>query len=179
MVGYGIGFADGERAPVFAEGMLLVSARVLAVGIAVTAVLIVATGMAQAKPSHGDRYEIQRANVAASLYLGKKGGYRVALYLPNERTALFYVYKIKRDGERSAYFVNEYAVHNPGSLAHGVIWRGSARWGPSHCGSAPAEMCARTWKRTAKGGWGSLNRRRGKSSPPNTGPGTPFRPPTG
>jgi len=119
--GYGIVFADGERAPVFAEGMLLVSARVLAVGFVVTAVLIVATGAAQAKPSHGDRYEIQRANVAGSVYLGKKGGYRVGLYLPNERTALFYVYKIKRAGERSAYFVNEYAVHNQGSLAHGVI----------------------------------------------------------
>ncbi len=120
-VGYGIGFADGERSPVFAEGMLLVSARVLAVGIAAAVVLLAAIGTAQAKPSHGTEYEIQRANVAASLYLGKKGGYRVGLYLPNERTALFYVYKIKRAGERSAYFVNEYAVHNQGSLAHGAI----------------------------------------------------------
>lgn len=93
----------------------------LGIGLVVTAMLLVAPGGAQARLSHGDKYEIQRANVAGSVYLGKQDGYRVGLYLPDERTVLFYVYKIKRAGERSAYFVNAYAVHNQGSLARGVI----------------------------------------------------------
>lgn len=66
-------------------------------------------------------HEVQPARVSGFMDLGRRGGYGVGLFLPNERTAILYVYKIKRAGDQSGYFITTYAVRNQASLARGVI----------------------------------------------------------
>ena len=91
------------------------------IGLVVAMVLLAVPGGAEAKLRHGAKHEVQPARVAGVMDLGRSGGYRVALFLPDERTALLYVYKIKRAGDRSAFFSTTYSVRNQASLARGVV----------------------------------------------------------
>src|SRR6187402_3909912 len=91
------------------------------IGLALAMVLLAAPSGAAAKPRPDAGHEIQPARVAGFIDLGTRGGHRVGLVLPDERTAILYVYKFKRAGDRSAFFANTYAVRNQASLARGVI----------------------------------------------------------
>lgn len=90
-------------------------------GFAIALALLAAPGGVEAKSRPGGGHEIQPARVVGYMDLGKRGGYRVGLVLPDERTAVFYVYKIKFAGDRSAFLTTMYVVRSQASLARGVI----------------------------------------------------------
>ncbi len=98
-----------------------------ALGLLVTAafaaaVMVVAiTGSAQAKLPHHTGFETRPAGTSAFVGLGRSGGYRIGLSMPNDRVAILSVikYKVKRD--RGALFANDYVVHSRQSLKRGVI----------------------------------------------------------
>ncbi|HEU4739959.1 MAG TPA: hypothetical protein VFS54_12890 [Solirubrobacterales bacterium] len=91
------------------------------VGLVVAIALLAVPGGAAAKLRPGAKYEIQPARLAGYMDLGKRNGYRVGLILPDERTAVLYVYKIKWAGDRSSFTATTYAVRNQASLASGAI----------------------------------------------------------
>lgn len=84
------------------------------------AVLVAATGTGQAR--RAGRFEVQRAQAAGLLYLGKERGYQLALYMPSDRVVIFYAsrsVKPKDDSFNLTYSL--YAVRNRGTLEHGVV----------------------------------------------------------
>jgi hypothetical protein len=91
------------------------------VGFAAAAMLIGVTGTAQAKPGHRASREIQPAAISGFVNLGKSGDHRIGLYMPTDRVAILYTYRVKAEGDRGAIFSSAYAVHNRRSLARGVI----------------------------------------------------------
>lgn len=90
-------------------------------GFVAAIVLLAAPGGAEAKQRPATGHEIQPARVTGYMDLGNRGGYRVALFLPSARTVVLFVYKIKRAGERSAFFATTYVVRNQASLARGEV----------------------------------------------------------
>jgi hypothetical protein len=91
------------------------------VGLMVAMVLVAVPGSAEAKSRSRAGHEIQPARVAGYIDLGRKDGYRIGLILPDERTAVLYVDKFKRAGDRSGFFATTYAVRTPASLARGAV----------------------------------------------------------
>lgn len=85
------------------------------------AMLITATGMAQAKPRHAGKFEVQRANVAGLTYLGKRDGYDLVLFMPSDRVAILYVSSFEQEDDSFEGANSGYAVHVKGSLDSGVI----------------------------------------------------------
>jgi hypothetical protein len=98
-----------------------VIARRLAIALALAALLAAAPGTAQAKPRHGGKLEVQRANISGFAYLGKRDGYDLHIYLPDDRVAIFSVSRFARNGGSFAEAISAYAVRDQGSLARGVI----------------------------------------------------------
>jgi len=83
-------------------------------------VLLAASGTGEAKPRPGGKFEVQRADTAGFLILGPERGYELALYMPNERVVLFYVFRRKgSSNDGVAYSV--YAARNLGDLEQGVV----------------------------------------------------------
>lgn len=94
----------------------------LAVGLVVATVLLAAAGRGEAELRRGGKLEVQRADTAGLVRLGKQGGYRIFLYMPNRRVVLFYGVRIQRvgdDGFGLTYGI--YATRNRGNLDHGVV----------------------------------------------------------
>lgn len=94
----------------------------VAVGLVVMAMLLTVIGTGQARPRHAGKFEIQQADTAGFLRLGKERGYEIALYMPNDRVVIFYAFRIERlkdDFFNATYSI--YAVHNLGDLEHGVV----------------------------------------------------------
>lgn len=88
----------------------------------VAVVLLTATGTGQARLQHAGKFEVQQADTAGFLRLGKERGYETALYMPNERLVVFYASRIERSKDdffSSTYSI--YAVRNRGDLEHGVV----------------------------------------------------------
>jgi hypothetical protein len=94
----------------------------VAVGLVVTAMLLTMTGTGQARLRHAGKFEVQQADTAGFLRLGKERGYKIALYMPNDRVVIFYAFRSKKlkDGFFSVTY-SLYAVHNLGDLEHGVV----------------------------------------------------------
>ncbi len=94
----------------------------VAIGLMVAIMLLTATGTGQARLLRAARFEVQLANTAALLRLGRERGYEVALYMPNDRVVIFYAFrseKLKDDLFNATYSI--YAAHNLGDLEHGVV----------------------------------------------------------
>jgi hypothetical protein len=91
------------------------------VGFVAAAVLIAVTVTAQAKAGHHARFETRPAGTSAFVNLGKRGGYRVGLSMPNDRVAILSVIRFKVKRDRGALFANTYVVHSRQSLKRGVI----------------------------------------------------------
>ncbi|MGN6275570.1 MAG: hypothetical protein ACTHNP_06535 [Solirubrobacterales bacterium] len=87
----------------------------------VAAVLLVATGAGEAAAQRAGKVEVRRAHTSGLLDLGKESGYRVVLSMPNDRVAVLLVFRIERRHDSVDAFLGEYAVHNLGSLARGVV----------------------------------------------------------
>ncbi|HEY5710097.1 MAG TPA: hypothetical protein VIS51_11980 [Solirubrobacterales bacterium] len=88
----------------------------------VTAMLLTVTGTGQAGLRHAGKFEVQQADTAGFLRLGKERGYEIALYMPNDRLLIFYAFRseeLKDDFFSTRYSV--YAVRNLGDLEHGVV----------------------------------------------------------
>lgn len=95
--------------------------RTLALLVA-AAVLLIATGLGQARAWGADRFEVQRADSTGALHLGKERGYEIALAMPNDRVVALYAVRserLKKDSFSFAYSI--YAVHNRGDLEHGMV----------------------------------------------------------
>jgi hypothetical protein len=94
----------------------------VAVGLAVAAVLVPATGMGQAKAPGGGKIEVQQALTAGYLSLGKEKGYQLALSMPNERIVIFSAVRSERlkDEHFSAGY-SVYVARNRGNLERGVV----------------------------------------------------------
>lgn len=84
--------------------------------------LLNVTGTGQARQRHAGKFEVQQANTAGFLPLGKEKGYEIALYMPNERVVIFYAYRVEefKDNHFSVMYT-VYAVRNLGDLEHGVV----------------------------------------------------------
>lgn len=68
------------------------------------------------------KFEVQQADTAGFLRLGKEGGYEIALYMPNDRVVIFHALRRKRSkGDFFEVTHSIYAVHNLGALEHGVV----------------------------------------------------------
>jgi hypothetical protein len=104
-----------------AAGALLGSARALWVGFVVTVVLFAAVGTAQARPRHAAKVEVQSAGASGSAYLGKRGGYRVDLFMGANGVAILGVRRFGLRNERGSIAAVLYAVHLRGSLASGTV----------------------------------------------------------
>lgn len=94
----------------------------IAVGVFVVAVLLAGTSAGEAKPRGGGKVEVQQARTAGLIWLGKQKGYRLALYMPNDRVVIFYGFRTRRSREDAidvAYSL--YAVRNLGDLDRGVV----------------------------------------------------------
>ena len=94
----------------------------VAVGLVVAVVLLTATATGQARLRRAGGSEVQRANTAGFLRLGRERGYQIALYMPNDRVVVFYAVrseKLKGDSFKLMYGI--YAVRNLGDLEHGVV----------------------------------------------------------
>jgi hypothetical protein len=86
------------------------------------AVLLSATGPGEARPRRAGGFEVQQANTAGFLRLGRERGYRIALYAPNDRVVILYAFRIERlKDDRFAFIYSVYAAHNRGNLEHGVV----------------------------------------------------------
>lgn len=87
------------------------------------AVLLIAAGTAtaQAKPSHSAKFEVQRANISGSVFLGKRHGYYIGLYMPRAGVVVFVVDKYEEGDHPLTDANSEYLVHNRKTLARGVI----------------------------------------------------------
>jgi hypothetical protein len=86
------------------------------------AVLLGAIGTGQARPKGAGKPEVEPARTAGFWLLGKKGGYRVALSMPNDRVVLLYEIRIeRRKHDFSSFSYSIYAVHNLGDLEQGVV----------------------------------------------------------
>jgi hypothetical protein len=84
--------------------------------------LLAATGAGQARLQRAGKFEVQQADTAGFLRLGNERGYKIALYMPNDRVTIFYALrseKLKDDFFNVTYSL--YAVHNLGDLEHGVV----------------------------------------------------------
>jgi hypothetical protein len=94
----------------------------VAVGLLVATVLLTVTGTGQAKLRHAGNFEIQQANTAGFLFLGKQRGYEIALAMPNDRVVIFYAFRIERSkGHFPRVTSSVYDAHNLGDLEHGVV----------------------------------------------------------
>jgi hypothetical protein len=94
----------------------------VAAGLVVAAVLLAAAGTGQARLRRAGGFEVQRADSAGLLRLGKERGYEIALYMPNDRVVAIYAYRrgrVKDDLYSVAYSI--YASRNMGDLEHGVV----------------------------------------------------------
>lgn len=71
---------------------------------------------------HGSGFEVRPADSFGFLRLGGEKGYRLALYMPNDRVVVFYAFRLRGSGGDSvAVTYNLYAVHNRGDLERGVV----------------------------------------------------------
>lgn len=69
-----------------------------------------------------DRFEVQQADTAGFLRLGKGSGHRVALYMPNDRVVIFHAFRsAKSKGHFPSISYSVYAVRNLGDLGRGVV----------------------------------------------------------
>jgi hypothetical protein len=91
------------------------------VGFAAAALLIAVTGTAEARPGHRASVEIRPPNTSGFVDLGKSGGYRIGLSMPNDRVAILSIYRFKVMRDKGALFANAYVVHNRQSLKRGAI----------------------------------------------------------
>jgi len=74
-----------------------------------------------AAPPEG-RFEVQPADTSGLLRLGKQKGYRIALYMPNDRVVIFYALRSARsEGGLYSLTYSVYAVRNRGDLERGVV----------------------------------------------------------
>jgi hypothetical protein len=88
----------------------------------VMAMLLTAIGTGQARLRRAGEFEVQQADTAGFLRLGNERGYKIALYMPNDRVVIFYAFrseKLKDDFFNVTYSI--YAAHNLGDLEHGVV----------------------------------------------------------
>jgi hypothetical protein len=90
-------------------------------GLVVTVMLLTATGTGQARLRGAGKFEVQQAVTAGFLRLGKESGYRIGLYMPNERVVLFFASSSKKSDAFFNGTSSVYAVHNLGDLEHGVV----------------------------------------------------------
>lgn len=95
--------------------------RLRAVGFVAAALLIAVTGVAEARTGHRAGVEIRQPNTSASVDLGKRGRYRVGLFMPNDRVAILSVIRFKVKRDKGALFANTYVVRSRQSLKRGVI----------------------------------------------------------
>jgi hypothetical protein len=68
------------------------------------------------------KFEVQQADTAGSLRLGRERGHRIALYMPNDRVVIFHVSRserLKNNFFNAMYSI--YAVRNLGDLERGVV----------------------------------------------------------
>lgn len=94
----------------------------VAVGLMTMATLFTAIGTGQARPRRAGKVEVQRADTVGFLPLGNERGYKIALYMPNDRVVIFYAVrneKLKGDSFNVRYSL--YAARNLGDLEHGVV----------------------------------------------------------
>jgi hypothetical protein len=93
-----------------------------AVALVVAAMLLIATGSGQAMLQRPGQFEVQRADTAGFLRLGKERGYEISLYMPNDRVVILYVFRgEKLKGDFFKLTNSSYAVRNRGDLGHGVV----------------------------------------------------------
>lgn len=79
--------------------------------------LIVESGLRRA-----GKFEIQQADTAGLLRLGKERGYEIFLYMPNDRIVLFYAFRSEKSkGDLFAVTYSIYATRNLGNLKRGVV----------------------------------------------------------
>lgn len=95
--------------------------RRLKIVLAVAAMLAAVTGTAQAKPRHAGKFEVQRANVSGSAFLGKRDGYDIGLYMPSNRVAILYVSRFEQEDGSFDGASSGYAVHLKGPLDSEVV----------------------------------------------------------
>jgi hypothetical protein len=94
----------------------------VAVGLVVGGLLLVATGSGQARMRHAGKFDIQRADSSGLMYLGKERGYELALSMPNDRVVALYAFRSEKSkGDFSNFSYALYAVRNLGNLEHGVV----------------------------------------------------------
>ena len=68
------------------------------------------------------KFEVQQAETAGFLSLGKQRGYRIAVYMPTNRVVIFYAVRSRRSNDDFfdvSYSI--YAVRNRGNLKRGVV----------------------------------------------------------
>jgi hypothetical protein len=88
----------------------------------VVAVLLTAIGTGQARLRRAGKFEVQRANTVGFLRLGNERGYKIALYMPNDRVVIFYGLRSERlKGDFFNVTYSVYATHNLGDLERGVV----------------------------------------------------------
>lgn len=92
-------------------------------GLLVATVLLAASGTGEAKLRPAGKVEVQRADTAGFLRLGRERGYETVLYMPNDRVVLFYAFRSKRTTRNDSFKVTYsiYAARNLGDLAQGVV----------------------------------------------------------
>jgi hypothetical protein len=95
--------------------------RLKVVGFAAATLLIALTSTVEARPGHSASVEIRPPNTSAFADLGRHGGYRIGLSMPNDQVVILSVirYEVKRD--KGALFANTYVAHSRQSLRRGVI----------------------------------------------------------
>jgi hypothetical protein len=92
------------------------------VGFVVIAVLRAAPVASPAVPVQRGGPHVISANTSGSVDLGKVGSYRIAVTVPTDRVAIFYLYKYEVKGPRNlTVFATAYAVHSRSSLKQGLI----------------------------------------------------------
>lgn len=95
---------------------------VVAVGLMLAAVLLAVAGAGEAKLRRAGKLEVQPADTAGLLSLGKEKGYRTFLYMPGKRIVVFYAIGIQRlKGDSFGLMYSIYATRNRGNLDHGVV----------------------------------------------------------
>lgn len=94
----------------------------VAVGLVVAAVLVLAAGAGQAELRRAGRFDVQRALTAGYLSLGKEKGYQLALSMPNAQVVIFSAVRTERlQDERFSGRYSVYVTRNRGSLERGVV----------------------------------------------------------
>lgn len=92
----------------------------LAIVLAIALLLVIFAEASEAAP-RASRYEVQQANVSGLVYLGKRHGYAIGLYMPRAGVVMLSVFKVEQADDFFADAVGAYVVHNQASFARGEI----------------------------------------------------------